>query len=907
MPTLKQLSCHIEWANPSVPFKEYGITYGDGLVECFISIPAVSIPFSIHLQANGYIAPGLAMFVYMDGVYQCNRNRDNILLPSRSKKQKPATKSSNISFRVRQREERLPNVQPMPSRLEIDPSDFEQLGEITVFVLRCESRRRRDDAMSDGSLTPDSAMAFGPKLDDCGSISSGEFIICTENSMGDPHEDETTFGGIFDGPSDHPCSCHSCQKRAQQSGTTRRRGHRRCDKSRISSRVHWEDEPPYLETSGSERDQDSDIHYVPPDFDRIRRGYQHCSGHNQTNPISTTRPERQEPETHCCNFHGCHGPEGDKNPTREPRRQHSSGHGSRRVRERRVSRDPSPTSPQQVDTKQDHQGCAPSIVLNVNPANAIPEAYSTLKSACSRCSRHATESQFDNGGCYTISNGERVRRHCHHHQTCCNHNQSNVGPLNGSNNNACQQPTTEPNGNNDTSWDTSNDNQNQQPDNQDSGNQNPQGDDNNNAGWDTQNNNQDSSNVNWANDASGNQGGNDNYNSNDQNWNNNNDQNVGDGHWNNNNDQNAANGHWSNNNSGQPNYDAGGNQGTHWNGGQDGGNGNYNNGNPDQNPQQPIQNWNNNNNQGQIIADSNVHIYQPPRQRSFWAPPQHSQNVPAIITPLHREQESDEPPLYTVPEHISRERSLSHQVQVGKSASYSHKIRVPIYMDTMEEPYAKFVFRYRMKGKQSPFDMVIKHFIGSNMSANVKYLETIEKHLNIQLEQDIDSERKILQSLPREQLLNQLLYAHGLLQQQNAPHQPDTSAPIQQQWNAVQPQPQNSLQPNSMQPPLSSPIIVPPALPGHHNIHVHGNQGAPQWDAAHPPSPGPHQQFSQPITTSGPQGNESFANALNSKLHNEASRQQGSGNNNYGNNGNTNAQWNSGNQGDQSGGQAANW
>lgn len=107
MPTLKQLSCQIEWAGSNVPFKEYGTVYGDGYVECYIAIPNSSTPFSINLRSDGYIAAGLAMFVLMDGVYQCNRNRDD--LRQMGKSSDATTKFRDVNFRVRQREERLPN------------------------------------------------------------------------------------------------------------------------------------------------------------------------------------------------------------------------------------------------------------------------------------------------------------------------------------------------------------------------------------------------------------------------------------------------------------------------------------------------------------------------------------------------------------------------------------------------------------------------------------------------------------------------------------------------------------------------------------------------------------------------------------------------------------------------------
>lgn len=106
MPSLKQLTCHVEWASSSVPFKEYGTAYGDGIVESYIAIPNHPTPFSISLESHGYISSGLAMFVFADGVYQCNRNRDDLQYPKNpSNPDENDRKKAEVNFRVRQREE----------------------------------------------------------------------------------------------------------------------------------------------------------------------------------------------------------------------------------------------------------------------------------------------------------------------------------------------------------------------------------------------------------------------------------------------------------------------------------------------------------------------------------------------------------------------------------------------------------------------------------------------------------------------------------------------------------------------------------------------------------------------------------------------------------------------------------
>lgn len=57
-----------------------------------------------------------------------------------------------------------------------------------------------------------------------------------------------------------------------------------------------------------------------------------------------------------------------------------------------------------------------------------------------------------------------------------------------------------------------------------------------------------------------------------------------------------------------------------------------------------------------------------------------------------------EEPLYTVSENTREEKKVEHQVRAGKGAHYQHPTRKPIYLDTMEKPYAVFRFKYRSKG-----------------------------------------------------------------------------------------------------------------------------------------------------------------------------------------------------------------
>ncbi|EEP76602.1 predicted protein [Uncinocarpus reesii 1704] len=243
MPTLKQLSCHVEWAPTDIPFKEYGVSYSDGIVESYIAIPSAPTPFSINLQSHGYIAPGLAMFVFMDGVYQCNRNRDDLIAAedkakAKGKGAKGLPASRTVNFRVRQKEEKraegrwvgrpwrfeplniIPEIPGMP---EIGPkSHFDHLGEIMVIVLRCVPRNASTSGLSDGSRTPDSAMAPSPDPNDVDlALSDEEFEVIKAKYKHPEPEPEleskpeppvevkpeidnklTDFGMLFDGAND---------------------------------------------------------------------------------------------------------------------------------------------------------------------------------------------------------------------------------------------------------------------------------------------------------------------------------------------------------------------------------------------------------------------------------------------------------------------------------------------------------------------------------------------------------------------------------------------------------------------------------------------------------------------------------------------------------------------------------
>jgi hypothetical protein len=148
MPSLKQLTCSVELGSSNTKIPEYGKDYGDGHVTSYITVPNEEVTFSIHLTSQGYIAPGLAMFVYMDGQYQCNRNRRGLLVANKGLK----SEHTEVDFRVRQKESKQAdgtflgrdwtfaglNLVSAEKVKETNDVFLDNLGTVEVIVLRCK-------------------------------------------------------------------------------------------------------------------------------------------------------------------------------------------------------------------------------------------------------------------------------------------------------------------------------------------------------------------------------------------------------------------------------------------------------------------------------------------------------------------------------------------------------------------------------------------------------------------------------------------------------------------------------------------------------------------------------------------------------------------------------------------------
>ncbi|KAF2278213.1 uncharacterized protein EI97DRAFT_248285 [Westerdykella ornata] len=148
MPSLKDIICSIELPQPKRTLREFGTAYSDGVVETFVAVPSESSKFAIRLTSSTYIADGLAMFVYIDGVYQCNRNR--LDMKERVGKGKP------VELVVRQKEEKqkdgriiardwafgkLNVVAADQAPQQCSPNVLDNIGCIEVIVLRCKGVR----------------------------------------------------------------------------------------------------------------------------------------------------------------------------------------------------------------------------------------------------------------------------------------------------------------------------------------------------------------------------------------------------------------------------------------------------------------------------------------------------------------------------------------------------------------------------------------------------------------------------------------------------------------------------------------------------------------------------------------------------------------------------------------------
>jgi hypothetical protein len=222
MPSYGLLDCVIELGNSNLRLREYGTRYHDRTVETYVAIPNQPTPFSICLNAHGYIAPGLSLFVYIDGIYQTNRNKRGLLPPTAE-----TPDSGDIEFRLGNKEDilkdgrviarewwfeklnigklsfpalltshQLLNLSPVASRSKstANKTILDNLGTIEVVVLRCQ-----EDPAVKPRKDPYDFPRF-PKADGTGKASSPTSKYHETNDHGG--DDDNGIFSLFDGAAD---------------------------------------------------------------------------------------------------------------------------------------------------------------------------------------------------------------------------------------------------------------------------------------------------------------------------------------------------------------------------------------------------------------------------------------------------------------------------------------------------------------------------------------------------------------------------------------------------------------------------------------------------------------------------------------------------------------------------------
>ncbi|KAI9663602.1 MAG: hypothetical protein M1821_007092 [Bathelium mastoideum] len=207
MPSLNGITCQIELSGSDLPLREHQTSYGDGYVQTFVAVPSMRTGFSIHLTSQGYIAPGLGMFVFMDGLYQCNRYRHGLVVPSKDSPKH----QTEVDLRVRQKEdskgngnfigrdwtfEKL-NTVSADQAPNTNPDVLGNIGTIEVVVLRCIEEGRPNQTLSPSEIK--SATAVPPTK-----TTTKEKAIKTVSPKGksDAASLVGSFAAFFDGSAD---------------------------------------------------------------------------------------------------------------------------------------------------------------------------------------------------------------------------------------------------------------------------------------------------------------------------------------------------------------------------------------------------------------------------------------------------------------------------------------------------------------------------------------------------------------------------------------------------------------------------------------------------------------------------------------------------------------------------------
>jgi hypothetical protein len=81
MPILNDLECHIKPFESSIPFKELDTRFRGRSATTLVQALGTITRFCITIKSTKYISSGLGVFIYIDGVYQCNRLKLELKIP----------------------------------------------------------------------------------------------------------------------------------------------------------------------------------------------------------------------------------------------------------------------------------------------------------------------------------------------------------------------------------------------------------------------------------------------------------------------------------------------------------------------------------------------------------------------------------------------------------------------------------------------------------------------------------------------------------------------------------------------------------------------------------------------------------------------------------------------------------
>lgn len=248
----------------------------------------------------------------------------------------------------------------------------------------------------------------------------------------------------------------------------------------------------------------------------------------------------------------------------------------------------------------------------------------------------------------------------------------------------------------------------------------------NDGGWDTENNNtgddgsgkgnDDNNKSSWSDDNNKNSGGNDNA-ANDNSWDN---------------DTTAKNDGWDQQNQNSSGNQSGNTQNGIWANDNPNGNAQTNDGwaNDDQKDKsgnsQPVPGgWENDQNNASHPNSASIPAASQASLRALYGP-HGAYYTPRIFAENTIPPDAEEGPRYDVPRAIAQTKGTSKQVQPGKGYMYNKKRCVPEYIDNLDEPYGRFVFKYRTK-EQIRNEIGVEIGIEPTANEDVNSLENLDK------------------------------------------------------------------------------------------------------------------------------------------------------------------------------------